>query len=366
MQVILQGSLRQFPAAELLSFLCRRGQNGTLDCEDAGRRTRILFESDKLVWAESNKVSDPVDAILDTFEWTSGSFTLLDSVSIPQNVTRLDMTLEALHEEAKKRIGAYREDTLFRVVESPAQQQVSLSGDEFKVLFRLGGGRTLMDLAADLGVDRKELAESLEKLEKLGLILSSREQGAAAPQTSAPTPAAKPAKAAKPAPAPPQPAAEPPAPERKHPFEPKTGPIPVQEEAEVTRIEREVIKRNTQTPKTVARKKTLVGSLTPDGDPDSVYPLLDAECVLGRDAANAVSIQDGSVSSHHARIKRTPDGFVVEDLKSRNGTFVNGEKVDQPRVLADGDLIRIGKILLTFNLAQEAVAEPKTQMMQME
>ena len=332
MQVILQGSLRHFPAAELLSFLCSRNQSGTLDLDNAGRRTRVFFENDHIVWAESNKVADATDAVLDLFAWEGGSFTLLDSFTLPESAQRLALTLPALHAEAKKRAEGYRDDTLFRVVENPAQQQVSLTGDEFKVLFRLSAGRTLAELTADLGADRKQLEERLKKLEELGLVESGREV---------------------------PPAAE-------NPFAPKTAPIPVQEDAEVTRIERQVITRNTLAPKSIARKNTLVGSLTPDDRPDSVFPLLDAECVVGRAPDCAINISDGSISSRHARVTRSAEGFSIEDLQSRNGTFVNGEKVDKPRLLADGDVVRLGKIIMTFNVAQEAVAAPKTQMMDLE
>jgi pSer/pThr/pTyr-binding forkhead associated (FHA) protein len=44
---------------------------------------------------------------------------------------------------------------------------------------------------------------------------------------------------------------------------------------------------------------------------------------------------------------------VLEDLQSRNGTFVNGEQVTDKRLLTDGDLIRLGKIIMTFNVARE-------------
>ena len=57
---------------------------------------------------------------------------------------------------------------------------------------------------------------------------------------------------------------------------------------------------------------------------------------------------------------------MIEDLQSRNGTFVNGEKVDKPRLLADGDVVRLGKVIMSFNIAQETVAEPKTQMMRLD
>jgi pSer/pThr/pTyr-binding forkhead associated (FHA) protein len=52
---------------------------------------------------------------------------------------------------------------------------------------------------------------------------------------------------------------------------------------------------------------------------------------------------------------------VLEDLKSRNGTFVNGEQLTGQRLLVDGDLIRVGKIIMTFNLAREEKSSETTQ-----
>ncbi len=112
---------------------------------------------------------------------------------------------------------------------------------------------------------------------------------------------------------------------------------------------------------TVGARRTLVGSLTPDAAPDNVYPLLDSAYTLGRASTNTIAIPDGSVSSQHARIVRTPDGFVLEDLQSRNGTFVNGEQVTDKRLLADGDLIRLGKVILTFNVAREGKIGDRTE-----
>ncbi|HVG24213.1 MAG TPA: FHA domain-containing protein, partial [Thermoanaerobaculia bacterium] len=159
--------------------------------------------------------------------------------------------------------------------------------------------------------------------------------------------------------------AAPPAPP-EHPFAPKTAPLAVQEDAEATRVERSAISRNTLAPKAVVREKTLVGSLTPDDQPTSVFPLLDAESIIGRAPDCAITITDASISSRHARVVRSGEGFTIEDLGSRNGTFVNGEKVDKPRLLGDGDVVRVGKVIMTFNVAQETVAEPKTQMMSLE
>jgi hypothetical protein len=305
MQVVLQGSLRHFPAAELLSFLCRRGENGTLDLEAAGRRARVIFQGDRIVWAESSRGGDPTAAVLDLFDWPGGSFTLLDSAVVPEHATPVALELEALLEEARRRAeasGLFADTTVFRVVDDPAlQQQVSLTGDQFKLLFRLSAGRAFKDLAADLGAPKPDVAERLRHLMQIGLVTADGLQ---------PTP------------------------------QEKTDP----------------------SLKTVdGRKRTLVGSLTPDGAPDNVFPLLDSAYTIGRAPDNTISIADGSVSSNHARVLRTPEGFVLEDLQSRNGTFVNGEKVDGTRMLADGDLIRFGKIIMTFNVARDAKSGDKTQ-----
>jgi pSer/pThr/pTyr-binding forkhead associated (FHA) protein len=107
-------------------------------------------------------------------------------------------------------------------------------------------------------------------------------------------------------------------------------------------------------------KRTLVGSLTPDQEPDRVFPLLDSELFIGRVPENNIALPDPSVSSKHAKITRTPEGFMIEDLQSRNGTFVNGEKVSGKRLLADGELIRIGRIVLLFNVAKESSASATT------
>src|SRR4051812_6459888 len=106
MQVILQGSLRHFQPAELLSFLCERGQNGTLDLETTGKRTRIFFEGTRILWAESNRGGEVVDAILETFEWTSGTFTVLDTAQVPENAKTLSLDVPMLVEEAKRRASA--------------------------------------------------------------------------------------------------------------------------------------------------------------------------------------------------------------------------------------------------------------------
>jgi len=69
---------------------------------------------------------------------------------------------------------------------------------------------------------------------------------------------------------------------------------------------------------------------------------------IGRLPDNAVVLDDAGVSGHHACIIRDGEHFVVEDLQSTNGTFVNDRRVAR-HALQHGDAIRIGKHRLTFD-----------------
>ncbi len=76
--------------------------------------------------------------------------------------------------------------------------------------------------------------------------------------------------------------------------------------------------------------------------------------VLGRAPESAVWIPDDQVSRHHARIVVGPEGAVLEDLGSHNGTFHRGQRIDSPVTLADGDVILLGGVTLTVRLASGA------------
>lgn len=72
---------------------------------------------------------------------------------------------------------------------------------------------------------------------------------------------------------------------------------------------------------------------------------------LGRSKANDLVLDDVSVSSQHCRIRPEDDGFVLLDLKSTNGTFVNERRVTSQK-LAEGDVIRVGEMQLQFRTDQ--------------
>jgi two-component system cell cycle response regulator len=75
----------------------------------------------------------------------------------------------------------------------------------------------------------------------------------------------------------------------------------------------------------------------------AVFRLDRPSTVLGRSGQADVNIDDDGVSRNHIRILRNDDAIICEDMGSRNGTFVNGTKLTQPLVLADGDKIQLGR-----------------------
>lgn len=80
----------------------------------------------------------------------------------------------------------------------------------------------------------------------------------------------------------------------------------------------------------------------------SRYPLREKPLVVGRGDDCDVRITDNSVSRRHARIERDVDGFVVSDLGSTNGTFVNDHPLDGPTSIHDGDYLRVGNCIYRY------------------
>jgi hypothetical protein len=87
----------------------------------------------------------------------------------------------------------------------------------------------------------------------------------------------------------------------------------------------------------------------------SEYPLEQAEVNIGRMPECEVCLKaDLRVSRHHAVIHRAPTAFLLTDLESGNGTFVNGIKIAAPTILHSGDQVRIGQTEITFILEPRA------------
>ena len=75
-----------------------------------------------------------------------------------------------------------------------------------------------------------------------------------------------------------------------------------------------------------------------------LFRLPDTGAVIGRAAGCHLRIEEEGVSRSHARVRREGGTVMVEDLGSRNGTFVNGERISRPMALDEGDKIQIGPL----------------------
>ena len=76
--------------------------------------------------------------------------------------------------------------------------------------------------------------------------------------------------------------------------------------------------------------------------PKTQWPLMKPTIVIGRDADSDVQIDDRQVSRRHAEIAHTEKGYVLRDMGSKNGTYLNGETVSQePRLIRNGDEVGI-------------------------
>src|SRR6266498_82990 len=92
------------------------------------------------------------------------------------------------------------------------------------------------------------------------------------------------------------------------------------------------------------RLATIAGKLK-----GTVFSLVEDEVVLGRETAAAISIPDPSVSRRHSSITRQAETFIITDLESMNGTFVNDVPVKR-RELQHGDRVRLGDSQFLFLL----------------
>lgn len=311
MAIILQGSLAHFPLGEVLPLLAFHRHTGTLDAVAAPSRARIFLQNGEVVHAEGSAGTTAEEIVAGLFLWDAATFTFLDELVLPEGVQPRAIDLNAAIAEGTRRVEERvrllqlypSEDIVLRVVDDPkVEGKINLTADELKILLKIGKSRVLAELRADLQRSAAALYPVVHHLETSGLLRRvSKEEAAAAGA-------------------------------KDHKPQIAVAPAPVAREA-ATKI----------TPIPVAGSLTL--------STGGMFPLVDELYTIGRTPENTIMIEDGSVSSKHARVSRTTDGFMIEDVQSRNGTFVNGDRVTTPRPLADGDEIRVGKVILTFNLA---------------
>lgn len=76
----------------------------------------------------------------------------------------------------------------------------------------------------------------------------------------------------------------------------------------------------------------------------SSYTLVTTENLIGRASECTVQLEDTTVSNLHARIYFNQSQWWIEDLDSSNGTYLNGDKLEQPTVLTDQDHLELGSL----------------------
>ena len=74
---------------------------------------------------------------------------------------------------------------------------------------------------------------------------------------------------------------------------------------------------------------------------------------LGREGSNTIQLHDSEVSRNHAEVRRQDNAYLLVDLESSNGTFVNSETITE-RTLQSGDRVQIGRTLMIFTQTEDS------------
>ncbi len=106
-------------------------------------------------------------------------------------------------------------------------------------------------------------------------------------------------------------------------------------------------------PNRKTEQKAILRVLLPSGDAfDREIERLETQ--MGKGPRNDIVIADPAVSTSHALIRLEGSVYSVTDVGSRNGTFVNGERINEPHILAHGDVIGMGLSKVTFRLGDHS------------
>lgn len=87
----------------------------------------------------------------------------------------------------------------------------------------------------------------------------------------------------------------------------------------------------------------------------SRYPISSRVSYIGREDVNQVTIANEAISKKHAKLTYADGKFYIEDLSSSNGTFLNGTRVHTRTALRNGDLIRLGAVIVKFEISKQDI-----------
>jgi hypothetical protein len=260
------------------------------------------------------------------------------AVTIAVDLTNLIMEGARRIDEWEQCLQLLPDDTIvFRVADDPElQERISLSLDEWRVLFRFDGHKSLRQILDESNEEPLDLYRVVYGLLASNLI----EEAPADPSMRStlrqqmsepiPSPAGHTGKIM-------SPAAIEISDEEWQEIEDDTR-LVVSGEATLSR--RDMRRMTTTTPR--------LRAIPPDGEA-RFFPLDGASYVIGRSSDAAIRFTDTGVSAKHAELTRDGDGYSIEDLNSRNGTFVNDVAVERC-LLRDGDEIRVGRVVMQYQV----------------
>jgi hypothetical protein len=406
MEQILAGNLARFEVPDLLAFLNMGQRTGVLVLEREEQETKLFLREGKPIFATSTreelrfgnvlvragkldrrrmekillqqqggrhrlgqilmaeKILKPdelasllkvqvSEVIFDAFRWGAGSFTFYDRVPPPGTAVTLEMELPNLILEGLRRIDERsRLAELFpdpsAVVEAVVNPErvknnVALTREEWQVFFLVDGRRSLTEicrLAGSAGsAEEQDVLQILHNLRLAKFVAVAPALAPSAPEVALasggdPEGTQKVLEGR---------AAPPVASTVSVEFNPT--PVAVKPEDDT----KEIVHPQVMHYAAKANKLTVSRLVMAQGGQDTSFPLVRDTYTLGRHRNNDIVINDPKVSSFHARIDRSSEGFVLVDLKSRNGSFVNGKRISHG-VLKTGDEVRLGTARLLYKV----------------
>lgn len=388
---VLQGDAAAFRLPDVLTFLSTTRKSGTLTFASGGKEANLFFDNGALVYAGSNQEHfrlgtillrrkqitreqrDRIDAVMqrdggqfghvavqtgiltdpqlrdylkvqvseivyDAFVWEGGTFAFTQETSLPAHAVTISIDLGNLIMEGARRIEEWEQclkllpdqNTIFRVVATPRDEKITLTAEEWKILFMINGQRTIKELCEDSEDDPFQVYRLLYGLRANKLI---EVVGGHLPEDTGTGGGAVTGTMAADA--------------TMRQSSPQFGSeSTIQDEPNddtslLINSEERLLSYADVVRPTVAQLQ-----VEHDG---TVIPLTDSEYLLGRHRENSIQLADPGVSGFHARIYRGAEGYVIEDLKSRNGTWLNGVRIYLAN-LESGDRIHIGQIDLIYEV----------------
>lgn len=398
MDKILEGNLGRFEVPDLLSFLKTGGRTGVLVFERSDRENKVFLREGRPVFATSTsedlrfgvmlvrlgKVKAEVldraiarqkgerigqvllseriltedelaaflkvqvsEVIFDSFGWTEGRFSFYDGVPPPATVVTLDMDLLNLVMEGVRRqddparaAAAFPDrDRPVEALVNPERVKVSavLTDEEWRVFFLVDGRRSVSEICRLMGSPDDQPTLSI-----LNRLRAARFLGLVAPRPAART-------------APPPPS-EPVGTQKLDDLLHRARAPSVEFSSGISapspRIDddtNKIVHKDAAPYLANATKLTVSRLVLVTDAAESSFPLIRDSYTLGRHRNNDIVVADAKVSSFHARIDRTSEGFVLVDLKSRNGCWINGKRAENT-LLVTGDEIRVGAARVIYKV----------------